>query len=559
MMFWYTDKKFLLMVLLFALFAAGVVLYPSFAGLLLIFSLLVFGSLCMMWKESYIKLGGLALIVILCISNIGMNGLKFGIDFSGGTRIPILLEHEVDDDTMNELVQTIKKRVSVLGLTEAKVRAIGDSEINVEMPSTDEKTINNIEETLAHQGVYLGVVDGRIAVSGEDIFSSSIAPQNPSSLAQSGADWGVTFSVDRTGAERFAKAAEGKADYPVYMYLDRPTDAALFYTRAQMAGYVIPDSNERESMHALEDALALEEGDIPIYILDDLENITPATGKTDALVSQDVPEEYKAMLRAAGFTLREFPEEEIAANFTRTNSGVLIVNTLQAIGLLNSPLLAPGLTTGVPNYNFAVTGSAIGATSQERGEDAATRTKSIISILKGGSLPVQISLGSRTSLPPSLGEEFLRLSLVAIVAALIAISLLIGLRYRNIVATLPIVAISVAELIILISILGSFTIDLAAMAGIIAAIGVGVDAQIVITDELLKKDSHSRQDKMEHAFSIIKTNVIVATLSMIPLLFSGLVEVIGFAISTILGSMLGYLLTRPAYAAIVGRIVKKEE
>ncbi|HID72463.1 TPA: hypothetical protein EYP38_00860, partial [Candidatus Micrarchaeota archaeon] len=552
--------KFLLIVALFLLFSAGVFLYPMFAGLLLIFSLLIFGSLCMLWKEPYIKIGGLVLLVILAVANIGFNGMKFGIDFSGGTRIPILLEHEVDENTMNELVQTIKKRVSVLGLTEAKVRAIGDTEINVEIPSTDEKTIQNIEDTLSHQGVYLGVVDGRIAVSGEDIFSSSIAPQHPAALAQSGADWGVTFSVDRTGAERFAEVAEGKADYPVHMYLDRPSDAALFYTRAQLRDYILLDSNERESMHALEDALSLEDvGDISVYILDDLENITPATNDTVALISEDASEEYKAMLRDAGFELREFTEEEIAANFTRTNSGVLMVNMLEAVGLLNSPLLSSGLTTGVPVYNFAITGSAMGADQQARAEDATIRTKSIISILKGGSLPVQISLGSRTSLPPSLGAEFLRLSLVAIVAALITISLLIGLRYRNVMATLPIIAISIAELIILLSILGSFTIDLAAMAGIIAAIGVGVDAQIVITDELLKKDSHSRQDKMDHAFSIIKTNVTVATLSMIPLLFSGLVEVIGFAISTIIGSLLGYLLTRPAYAAIVGRIVGKEE
>lgn len=113
---------------------------------------------------------------------------------------------------------------------------------------------------------------------------------------------------------------------------------------------------------------------------------------------------------------------------------------------------------------------------------------------------------------------------------------------------------------ILLTILGSFTIDLSAMAGIIAAIGVGVDAQIVITDEILKKDDehHSTAEKVDMAFGIIKTNAIVAICSMIPLLFSGLVEIIGFAISTILGAMLGYLLTRPSYAAIVEKVLAAE-
>jgi preprotein translocase subunit SecD len=38
---------------------------------------------------------------------------------------------------------------------------------------------------------------------------------------------------------------------------------------------------------------------------------------------------------------------------------------------------------------------------------------------------------------------------------------------------------------------------------------------------------------------------------MVPLLFSGMVEIIGFAISTILGALLGLLISRPAYAAII--------
>ena len=153
------------------------------------------------------------------------------------------------------------------------------------------------------------------------------------------------------------------------------------------------------------------------------------------------------------------------------------------------------------------------------------------------------------------------MSLIGIVVALLAISLFIGIRYMNIRTTLPIILISMAELVILLSILGSFTIDLAAMAGIIAAIGVGVDAQIVITDELLKKDKRSVHEKTDQAFMIIRTNVTVAALSMLPLLFSGLVEIIGFAISTIMGAVLGYLLTRPAYAVIVEKAlgIKEDE
>lgn len=556
----YTDRKFQFLALVFAAFAAALVLYPLYAGLLLITSLIVFGSFSLMWKESHIKLAGVVALVLLALLNIGVNGMKFGIDFAGGTRIPVILEKQVDQATMDELVQTIKRRASVLGLSEAKVRAVGNTEINVEISSGDEATIRSIESTLSHQGVYQGVVDGRVAVSGERIYPSSILQLGPSELVQQRADWGVGFSVDLQGAEQFAQAAKGKADYPIYMFLDRPSDAVIFLERGALKASIPQDSGERESLKSLRDALKLNGSDIQVYILEDLpENLTPMTNATRALVSRNASATAKELLRARGFTVVEFNESQMAPEFTRTRSGVLIVSRFEPAGLLSSPLLGSTITTGIPVYSYVVTGSVQERDPALKAQEASSRVKTIVSILKGGSLPVQISLGSRTTLPASLGKEFLRLSLIAMAFSLVAISLLIGLRYRNITATLPIVLISLAELVILLSILGSFTIDLAAMAGIIAAIGVGVDAQIVITDELLKRDDHTTREKIGLAFGIIKTNAIVAIFSMVPLLFSGLVEVIGFAISTILGALLGYMLTRPAYAAIVERVLASEK
>lgn len=555
------DNKFLLMAAIFLAMLAGIYLYGVYSGLLLILALFIFGALSLMWKEKHLKLAGLAFLVLLALANMGLNGLKYGIDFQGGTRIPVILEKPVSSDVMNDLVQGIKTRVSVLGLTEAKVRAIGDTEINVEIPSSDEKTIKFIEDTLSHQGVYWGVIDGRIAISGGDIYSTSIQPLGSQQLSQSGADWGVSFSVNRNGAEQFAAVGKGKGDYPVYMYLDRPTDAALFLSRAELRANLPDDSSEKEAMNSLRAALALDQGrNISVYIIDNLNGSVPLPkdNLTLALVSENASSGFISSLSGAGFTVKNFTESRISPAYNRSRAGVLTISKLEAIGLLSAPLLSPSLASGVPNYGFEVTGSASG-TGTDRTTDANNNVKQITSILKGGSLPVQISLGSMTTLPASFGQEFLRLSLIGIAASLIAISLLVGLRYRNLKATLPIVAISISELIILLSILGSFTIDLAAMAGIIAAIGVGVDAQIVITDELLKKQEGDAEDRMHHAFDIIKTNVIVATLSMIPLLFSGLVEIIGFAISTILGSALGYLLSRPAYASIVEIIIGEKE
>ena len=559
-----SDRKFVIQAVILFLLLAGIVVYGKFAGLILILGLVVFGSLSLLWKEPRIRIAGMAMLVILAFANIGINGLKFGIDFSGGTRIPIILEHAVDSTQMSELIDTVKKRVSVLGLTEAKVRAVGDAQINVEIPFTDEASIGFIEQTIARQGVYQGIVDGKIAISGDRISPGSIRPANQQSQ-RSQADWGVEFSVDNAGAQQFSKAALGKANYPINMFLDRPVDAVLIYENNTFKNFTPADSGERETLLALRATLRADIGNIDVYLYKDSLNssVLPAQFNiSKAIISEKATLELKQELITRGFALHQVKEEAMIPELVRSKTGELNVNRLEAVGLLSAPTLAPELTTGISSYNYVISGSAgLGLDQATRAKISLERIKTIESILKGGALPVQISTGSRTSLPAAFGSEFLKLSLIGIASSLVIISILIGLRYQSIAATMPIVIISLAEFVILLSILGSFTIDLAAMAGIIAAIGVGVDAQIVITDEMVKKEDkeHTLHEKMGLAFGIVKTNVIVAIFSMIPLFFSGLVEVIGFSISTILGALLGYMLTRPSYAALVERTLGATE
>ncbi|MBD3389933.1 hypothetical protein GF415_03170 [Candidatus Micrarchaeota archaeon] len=548
------NHKYILGIL-FLLFAAGVIFYSSYAGLIIIFSLIIFGALSSYWKERDLKLLALASIVLLALLNMGLNGMKFGIDFSGGTRIPVILESPASQSTMNEMVDIIKKRASTFGLTEVKVRAVGESQINVEVPSGDPALIDSVEGLLSHQGVFQGVVDGHTALSGDAILPGTIQSV-PSGYLSRGSDWGVQFSVTREGAEHFASTAEGKANYPLYMYLDRPSNAIVLLSWEEASSEVEVKDRQLVSS-AFSKALELEDENITAYILDELEisELEPRSNETKAIVSQSLEPEVGQELEGQGFELMVVDDEEIAPAITQTGTGEFIVSEWKAVGLLSSPVLNPSVTVGTPNYGYVISGGAEGTGSQKQ-MDAYEKSKSIESILKGGALPIQISTGSKTTIPAPLGKEFLNLSMIGIFIALVAISIFVSLRYRKTNILLPIIAISVSELLILLSILGSFTIDLAAMAGIIAAIGVGVDAQIVITDELMKKNQGSKQDRLEKAFDIITTNVTVAIFAMVPLLFSGMVEVIGFAISTIMGSLLGLLISRPAYAALVEDIAE---
>ncbi len=556
------DLKTKAMVILFLLALASIIVYPTFSGLLLIFSLFLFGWLSISWKENHIKFIGLGAIVILCIANILINGVHFGIEFTGGTRIPVLLQEPVDQETMAELSLSIKKRASVLGLTQIQVRSVGDSEIDIEVPSENTEQIRLIEEIIAKQGVYMGIVDGRIAITGEDIYGQSVVPSNPNSLGtgNTGADWGVSFSVNKNGAEQFAHAVEGKANYPIYMFLDRPNDAAVFVTMEQLKKNTV--QRDETIVNAVEEVLKLDDENvnknIDLYIIGENTTYLSKTNKTRAIISKEASQKLKDEIKEQGFVLEEVEEKVMIPTYLEGGDRQFAIATWEAVGLLDTRYLSPSITNGVPNYNYQITGTI---SQEEKGKPNSIRLaqKKIESILKGGALPVQISLGGRTTLPANLGAEVQKLSIIGIVIALVAISVFIGIRYGALKVIAPIIGISISELIILLAILGSFTIDLPAMAGIIAAIGVGVDAQVVITDELLKKDGLKLAEKVEHAFLIIKTNVIVAVMAMLPLLFSDLVEVVAFSIAAILGSLLGYLITRPAYAIIAERILVKDE
>ena len=502
-------------------------------------------------------------------------GLKFGIDFSGGLRVPVLLEKPVDPTVMQEMVDTISKRTSAFGLSEVRVRPIGDQQIYVEVPKTNPGLVNDIQMLLSQQGAYLSVIDGMVAVQGDDLLSQRIFRLSASQLAQQGsADWGVEFAVTAQGQQRFVQVAKGKTDYPIYMFVDRPTDAMVVISRsdlmfgANLSSSSVLSLREDDALKAARDALKLTHDDIPLVLESDILSadanstlLKPATNKTKAILSNASSVELQNKLKAAGYTLVFYPAADMRPEY-RPGSGALASNFLvdqwAAVGLKSAPSLSAGVTQGVSSgYNvYSVTGPAVGI-GAARTADADLKSREMVAVLKGGALPVQITLGSQENIPAPLGAEFLRLSIIGAMFAMLCISAMVAIRYRTLKVVLPIIFISICEVIIIVAIIGSFSIDLAAMAGIISAIGVSVDAQIVVTDEILKKESHEdNQERLQKAFSIIVVNATVAICAMVPLLFSGLVQIIGFATTTILGYLLGVLITRPAYGVIVRHLVE---
>jgi preprotein translocase subunit SecD len=120
-------------------------------------------------------------------------------------------------------------------------------------------------------------------------------------------------------------------------------------------------------------------------------------------------------------------------------------------------------------------------------------------------------------------------------------------------------AVSLSEIVIVLGITaGRVTIDLPFIAGIIATIGTGIDAQIIMLDEAMRKAERieTLREKLSRAFFIIFGSAGTVIAAMLPLMFLGFGLLQGFAIVTIIGVLSGILITRPAFGAIIEKIVK---
>ncbi len=511
--------------------------------------------------------------------------LNFGIEFIGGVRIPITLEHSTDAQTMGSMIDTIKTRINKFGLSQANVRPLGDNEIIVEIPKADSSAIRHVEAILREQGHFEAIVDGKQAIDGTQILANAVGGAG-SEMVEPGqtpeqVQWTIIFAVNGDGQMQFADAASGKLHYPVYMFLDRPQHAALLVKQADLGGLASGET-------VLTDALKKQGDDITLVYVEEFDkrrNELFASNVTTVIISDSLAEtdpQIVAAVKKEGF----LPIGEAPENATRKLS-VLPVSDIKpvtvsggvaagmqtilvswpAIGLRSAPTLnvEPLKQNAITQYS--ITGTSTGNTTDEAKKNAINEIKELKSILSGGKLPIATVIGSYYDIAPSLGTEFLRYSIIGLVLAIFAVSIVIVLRYKRFKLIVPIVVANVAEVMILAAIIGTFgTIELSAMAGIITLIGTGVDDQIIMVEELLGKRSpeemeeantkRGTSERIKRAFYVIFIVAGVSTASMLPLLLSGMVEATGFAMSTILGVFIGVFITRPAFGIVAGELFK---
>ncbi|MBU0535936.1 MAG: hypothetical protein KKE20_03155 [Nanoarchaeota archaeon] len=209
-----------------------------------------------------------------------------------------------------------------------------------------------------------------------------------------------------------------------------------------------------------------------------------------------------------------------------------------------------------------ITGGGAGKTQEEAEIDCLKSMKRLQTVLITGSLPVKLNIVQTDTVSPVLGKEFVKNTLIVGILAILAVALVVFIRFRRWEISLPVIFTMFSEIVLLLGFAARFNwnIDIAAIAGIIVAAGTGVDDQIVIADEVLRGSSdvsYNWKQKLKKAFFIIFGSYLTTVVAMFPLLFAGAGLVRGFALTTIAGVTFGVFITRPAFAAVVEVLLKR--
>jgi len=214
---------------------------------------------------------------------------------------------------------------------------------------------------------------------------------------------------------------------------------------------------------------------------------------------------------------------------------------------------------GVETTSISISGPGFGPSEESAYEDAIAQMNKLQTILITGSLPVKLEIVKLDTISPVLGQEFVKNAFVVALLAMLGVGAVIFAVYRRIKIVVPMIITMLSEMTIILGMaaLIQWNLDLAAIAGIIAAIGTGVDDQIIVIDEAVKGGKYLNwKEKVKRAFFIIFTAYMTTVVAMIPLWTAGAGLIRGFAVTTIIGVTIGVFITRPAFASMVEKVLE---
>lgn len=455
----------------------------------------------------------------LALSSASSSRLSFGLDLVGGTRVLLEpVDSNVSQVIIDQSIATLQTRINIYGLKEAKFQSVTDVSghhyVQIEMAGA---TPSEVEDLLARQGTFEAKIPKILHFNGN---TSTLLNQTVTLSGGKLTIGGRQLSVNDT-------FSLGGIDWE---YLNSTGDQATVLA-------TVFTGTDIKSVCLVEQA-----------------------GVCASRVQQ-VKGGYEFMFQIT-------TSEEAAQHFADVTRGMAsIVDPQTGSAYLESKIIF--YIDDKPVTDLTISSDLAGRALQEPSitgfrtvrDDALKEKLSLQSILQSGALPVQLRVARLDSISATLGSDFLKSTVFAGLLAAAAVAAVILVRYRRWKIVVPMILVSFSEvLIILFGIsLINYTLDLAAIAGIIATLGTSVDAQIMVIDELTMKEKiYTFKQRLKRAFFMIFGSAGTVIAAMLPLAVVGIGVMRGFAIVTMMGVLIGIFVTRPAFARLAEFVIEHE-
>lgn len=483
-----------------------------------------------------------------------VSNIQFDIELAGGTRIRAPLDgtvaegvenvtfenqEEIESNIADELDGIPARDVTVRPPEEAGQK--GSIEITNENATTDE-----LENALNQQGIEYESVRAGVT---EETRSQTVRVLRDK-INAAGLTGGSVQSVESSTSDQYFILIEVPGE-------DRESVTQLIEERGQVRVdiYYPTEENGNTTYQTRENVLSSEDfGDIGSARTDSQSNVpvVPVTVTSESAegFQNDVVETGVAQDGGSTCTYEQDPESSEACLLTLVDDEV-IYSAGMSSGLAQQ--MQSGDWSKDPQFVLQ-TGSIEEAQQLEVN-------------LRAGALPASLDTeqGTTSFISPSQGEEFRVLGLVVGILAVFMVSISIYVRYRDHRVALPMLVTAFSEVIILLGFAAfiGYPIDLAVVGSLIAVVGTGVDDLVIIADQVIHKGEAKTgqvfDSRFSKAFWVIAAAASTTIVAMSPLAILSLGDLRGFAIFTILGVLVGVIVTRPAYGYILRKLFVKNE
>ncbi len=479
--------------------------------------------------------------------------LNFGIDIEGGTRVLLKIVSNVSEAQTHEVAKILTERLNAYGLADIKVLPVSENLIQIEAAGLTEDDIRNF---LVKQGYFEGKIVDVLTLTnnkGIIIFNSSEIPfeildekikilNNTFNISEGFLIDGIKYDIINRTDDRLVVAAN----------IFTAKDIENIFTDVQR-NYIARYGDGYEFVFTIQ--------------------ISKESAERFALVTKGQPTFY--------------------------SDGNLYIRPKLVLYLDKKPVTE--LNIGNDIAGRPVTIASIRGWRRSL-EEASLEKLRLQTILKSGSLPVELKIERIETITQTEGKRLFESIIYILGANLIAVLILSMIRYRNLKISFFILMVAVCELILILGvassqiiaalivflsiilaiaykeinslarfltvfvailisgfvIIGKWTIDIPTIAGLVSIIGNSGEL-ITLTDQFVLEKKKRIEESLETGMEIVYNSSTLLVFAMLPLAFLGLGSLKGFAITTTAGTLIDLFITRPAYLALIEKEFRKKK